>query len=155
MIAMFSDGASRRNPGPSGWGVCYNHEGQWFDLFGGVENSTNGRMEVLAALEAMKAALALPSTQFLLKSDAQYVVRGVNEWLASWKRRDWKKADGKQIEHKDLWVEIDLTLNKLRAAGKRFQVEWVRGHNGHVGNERADMLATSAANMADTKPAKR
>lgn len=133
-VEMFTDGACRGNPGPGGWGVILRYQGQEKELFGGEAETTNNRMELMAVIQGLEA-LSRPC-QLVLTTDSQYVMKGITEWMENWQRRGWKTADRKPVKNKDLW-------QRLTAALERHQVEWqwVRGHTGHVENERADVLA--------------
>ncbi len=134
VVELFSDGACRGNPGPGGWGVLLRYRGNEKELFGAERETTNNRMELMAAisgLENLKRACRVRIT-----TDSQYVMKGITEWMAGWKKRDWKTADRKPVKNVDLWLRLD-------AAIRDHQVEWqwVRGHTGHLENERADALA--------------
>ena len=133
-IVVFTDGACRGNPGPGGWGAILRYRGVEKTLQGGEFGTTNNRMELLGAIHALEA-LTRPS-RVELHTDSQYVQKGISEWIVSWKRRGWKTADNKPVKNQDLWQQLD-------ALATRHKVEWmwVRGHNGHPGNERADQLA--------------
>lgn len=133
-VEMYTDGACRGNPGPGGWGVVLRFQGTEKELYGGEAHTTNNRMELLAVirgLEALKRSVAVTIT-----TDSQYVMKGVTEWMANWKRRGWKTADKKPVKNVDLWQELSDLL-----ANHDVQWEWVRGHSGHPENERADELA--------------
>ncbi len=133
-VEIFTDGACRGNPGPGGWGVLLRHSGREKTLHGGEGVTTNNRMEMMAAIMGLES-LKRPC-KVVLTTDSQYVLKGVTEWLANWKRRGWKTADKKPVKNEDLWRRLD-------AAVARHQVEWqwVRGHTGHEENERVDALA--------------
>ena len=133
-IDIFTDGACKGNPGPGGWGalmVTGEHEKE---LFGGELNTTNNRMELKAVIEAL-SSLTRPC-EVIVHTDSQYVQKGISEWIHGWKARGWKTAAKAPVKNVDLWQALD-------AAQARHQIQWrwVRGHSGHVGNERADVLA--------------
>ncbi len=134
MVEIFTDGACRGNPGPGGWGVLLRYNREEKKLYGGEPDTTNNRMELLAAikgLEALKRPCAVRLT-----TDSQYVKNGLTEWLPNWKQRGWKTAAKKPVKNADLW-------QRLEAAVDRHDVEWrwVRGHSGHAENEIVDQLA--------------
>lgn len=133
-VEVFTDGACRGNPGPGGWGVLLRYKGVEKELFGGERETTNNRMELMAAIEGLQA-LKRPS-QVVITTDSQYVRKGITEWIANWKRRDWRTADKKPVKNKDLWQKLD-------ALSQQHQIEWrwVKGHSGHRENEIADQLA--------------
>ena len=133
-VEIFTDGACRGNPGPGGWGVVFRYGEVEKEIFGGEAATTNNRMELTAVIRALEA-LKQPS-RVLLYTDSQYVQKGIQQWIHSWKRNGWKTADKKDVKNKELWVELD----ELR---KRHDIEWhwVKGHAGHPENERADALA--------------
>lgn len=133
-IEIFTDGACRGNPGPGGWGALLRYNGQEKELYGGESMTTNNRMELLAAIEALKA-LKEPC-QVILTTDSQYVRQGITSWLAGWKRNGWKTAAKKPVKNEDLWRQLD-ELN----ARHKVTWQWVKGHSGHPENERADQLA--------------
>jgi ribonuclease HI len=134
VVHVFTDGACKGNPGPGGWGVLLQAGAQEKELFGGEPLTTNNRMELLAVIRALQA-LRRPS-QLVIHTDSQYVQKGISEWIHGWKARGWMTADRKPVKNVDLWRELDAL-----AAGHRITWRWVRGHNGHPGNERADALA--------------
>jgi len=133
-VEAFTDGACRGNPGPGGWGVVLRHRGHVKELCGGEPLTTNNRMELTAAIRALEALKEPCRVQ--LYTDSTYVKKGVTEWLPQWVKRGWRTADKKPVKNQDLWMELD-------ALTKRHDVSWhwVRGHAGHVENERADALA--------------
>lgn len=136
-VEIFTDGACRGNPGPGGWGAMLRFDGQVKDLYGSERDTTNNRMELMAAIRALES-LQRPC-QVSLTTDSEYVKRGITEWLPGWKKRGWKTAAKKPVKNTDLWQQLE-------AAAKPHQVEWlwVRGHSGHIENERADELANLA-----------
>lgn len=133
-IEIYTDGACRGNPGPGGWGVWLIAGKHQKELFGGEPNTTNNRMELMAAIEGL-AALKSESI-VILTTDSQYVRKGITEWLSGWKLKGWKNSQRKPVKNADLWKLLD-TQNQ------RHQVDWqwVKGHSGHPGNEKADELA--------------
>jgi len=140
-VEAFTDGACRGNPGPGGWGVVLRSGAHERELSGGAPDTTNNRMELTAAIEALKA-LKRPC-QVALYTDSQYVRKGITEWLPAWRARGWRTADKKPVKNQDLWME-------LAALAERHDVEWhwVRGHAGHPENERADALANFGLEQA-------
>ena len=133
-IDIFTDGACSGNPGPGGWGAILRSGAHEPELQGGKPGTTNTRMEKMAAIAALEA-LKRPS-KVRLHTDSSYLKDGITKWLPQWKRRGWKTADKKPVKNVDLW-------QRLEAAEAPHEVEWlwVRGHDGHVENERADALA--------------
>jgi len=133
-VEIYTDGACRGNPGPGGWGVLM----RWGDaektLYGGEHNTTNNRMELMAAIQALEA-INRPC-RVDLTTDSQYLRKGITEWMADWKRRGWKTAARKPVKNRDLWERLD-------ALAQRHEIRWhwVRGHAGHDENERVDELA--------------
>ncbi len=133
-IQIHTDGACRGNPGPGGWGALLQTDGHRKELSGGEHHTTNNRMELMAAIEALKA-LKKPS-QVDLFTDSQYVRKGITEWMSNWKRRKWRTAAGKPVKNRDLWEALDEAL-----IPHEVKWHWVKGHSGDPGNERADTLA--------------
>ncbi|NIJ59617.1 ribonuclease HI [Pseudochelatococcus lubricantis] len=133
-MTIYTDGACSGNPGPGGWGVLLMFRGTGKELSGGEAHTTNNRMELLAAINALEA-LKRPCTVDL-HTDSQYVRQGITSWLASWKQRGWKTADRKPVKNEDLWRRLDEAASRHDVAW-----HWVRGHNGHPENERVDALA--------------
>jgi ribonuclease HI len=133
-IEAFTDGACSGNPGPGGWGVLLRMGKHEKEFFGGEAATTNQRMEIRAAIEALRA-LKRPCS-ITIHSDSKYVVQGMSEWIHGWKRNNWKNAAKKPVANQDLWQELDSL-----AAGHEVYWQWVKGHAGHVENERADGLA--------------
>ena len=133
-IEMFTDGACRGNPGPGGWGVMLRFNSTEKELFGGEAQTTNNRMELMAAIRGLEA-LTKPCS-VVLTTDSQYVMKGITEWMENWKRRGWKTAAKKPVKNVDLWQRLSSALEKHEV-----EWQWVRGHTGHPENERADELA--------------
>ena len=133
-VVIHTDGACSGNPGPGGWGAVLHYSSAEKELWGGEIQTTNNRMELMAAIQALEA-LKRPC-RVELHTDSQYVMKGISEWIHGWKRRGWKTADKKPVKNDDLWMRLD-------AARLRHEVDWrwVKGHAGHEFNERADELA--------------
>lgn len=144
-VVIHTDGACSGNPGPGGWGVLLSYNGHEKELKGGEPETTNNRMELRAAIEALNA-LTKPCAVDLF-TDSSYVKNGITTWLVNWKRNRWRTANKKPVKNADLWQELD-------AARDRHDVtwHWVKGHAGDEGNERADALAR--AGMAPFMPSK-
>ncbi len=134
MIEIYTDGACSGNPGPGGWGVLMMWNGHEKEMYGGEEETTNNRMEMMAVIEALKA-LKKPSP-LKLYTDSKYVMDGITKWMDGWKAKGWKTAAKKPVKNQDLWQEIDALVNMHDV-----QFIWVKGHAGDPGNERADELA--------------
>ena len=147
-IEIYTDGACSGNPGPGGWGAIlrYGRDGQQTEkeLSGAEILTTNNRMELMAAISALKA-LKHPC-QIDLYTDSEYVRRGVLEWLAGWQARGWKTADKKPVKNQDLWEALLAAM-----APHQINWHWVKGHNGHPENERADQLAREAITQLKQK----
>lgn len=133
-VNIYADGGCRGNPGPGGWGVLLLAGGHEKELWGGEADTTNNRMELTAVIRALEA-LKRP-TRAHIHTDSQYVQKGISEWIHNWKRNGWKTADKKPVKNADLWQILD-GLTKTH----QLSWIWVKGHAGHVGNERADRLA--------------
>ena len=131
---IYTDGACRGNPGPGGWGVLLIANQHRRTLHGGDPETTNNRMELTAAIEALNALKG--GQRVVLHTDSKYVMDGINEWLPNWKKRDWKTASKKPVKNKDLWQALDEAV-----ARHEIDWRWVRGHDGNPGNEEADGLA--------------
>lgn len=138
-VHLFTDGACSGNPGPGGWGLILRHPatGKEIERSGAEAMTTNNRMELMAVIEGL-TLLTKPSVVELY-SDSQYVLKGLKEWLASWKRRGWKTADKKPVKNVELWTRLDELAQKHDV-----RMHWIRGHQGHPENERADRLAVQA-----------
>lgn len=137
-VEAHTDGACLGNPGPGGWGALLRYGAKERELSGGEPDTTNNRMELMAAIAALEA-LTEPC-QVALHTDSRYVQQGISEWLPNWVRRGWKTAAGAPVKNQDLW-------QRLHAAAARHRIEWkwVKGHNGDPDNERVDTLAREAA----------
>lgn len=139
-VTIYTDGACRGNPGPGGWGVILSRGNQRKELYGGSPATTSNRMELTAAIEALKALKRPLPVQ--LHSDSKYLIKGITEWLPGWKARGWRKSDGKPVENLDLWQQLEQV-----ASPHAVEWCWVRGHAGNPGNERADTLANLGVDM--------
>jgi ribonuclease HI len=135
-VVIYTDGACRGNPGPGGWGAILKYGRHEKPLSGGEKATTNNRMELQAALEALRA-LNDPC-QVTLFTDSEYLKRGITEWLPGWKRRNWRRKGG-QLANVDLWMRLDEEINR-----HEINWRWVKGHAGHPLNERVDKLARKA-----------
>lgn len=133
-ITIYTDGACKGNPGPGGWGAYLIFGEHEKELFGGENDTTNNRMELLAAIEALEA-LKRPCAVHLI-TDSVYLKDGITKWVAGWKRKGWKTAAGKPVKNKDLWLRLDEAVERHDVSWG-----WVKGHAGDPGNERADELA--------------
>jgi ribonuclease HI len=134
MYEIFTDGACSGNPGPGGWGALINGPNGENELTGGAADTTNNRMELQAAIEALKS---LPTgSAVTLTTDSTYVKDGITSWIKNWKARGWKTAAKKPVKNVDLWQNLDA-----ECARHQVNWQWVKGHAGHAGNERADELA--------------
>jgi ribonuclease HI len=137
VIDIFTDGACSGNPGPGGWAAILRHGGQEKELSGGEPATTNNRMELMAVIAGLSALKRKgPVT---IHTDSRYVLDGASQWLKNWKARGWKTADKKPVKNEDLWRALDAAMD-----GHQIKWVWVRGHSGHVENERADQLARNA-----------
>lgn len=136
-VEIYTDGACSGNPGPGGWGVILRYKGVEKELAGGESDTTNNRMELMAAIAALETLKRRCDVD--LYTDSEYVRQGVTQWLAGWKAKGWKTADKKPVKNQDLWERLDRVLENHNVT-----LHWVRGHDGHPENERADALARSA-----------
>ncbi len=133
-VYIYTDGACRGNPGPGGWGALIRFQDTEKEFFGGENNTTNNRMEMMASIQAL-SQLSRPC-EVILTTDSQYVRKGITEWIINWKKRGWKTANKKPVKNSDLWKQLDELVQKHEVTW-----HWVKGHSGHVENERADELA--------------
>lgn len=141
MIDIYTDGACSGNPGPGGWGVLVRAGKAETELCGGEPATTNNRMELLAVIEALQSFTE--SVEARVFTDSQYVQKGISEWIHSWKQRGWKTAGKEPVKNEDLWRRLDALASKHTVEWR-----WVRGHNGHPENERADALARAGLEQA-------
>lgn len=133
-VQIFTDGACSGNPGPGGWGAVLRHDGHEKELCGGAAETTNNRMEMTAAIEALRA-LKQPC-QVDLYTDSVYLRSGITEWIHGWKRKGWRTAARTAVKNADLWRALDELIGRHEVSW-----HWVKGHAGHPENERADALA--------------
>jgi ribonuclease HI len=134
VVDIFTDGACSGNPGPGGWGAVMRYRGKERELFGGEPSTTNNRMELMAAIQALET-LTRPCT-VRVHTDSQYLRNGITAWIHQWKRNGWRTAGRQPVKNADLWQRLDAALGR-----HRIEWLWVRGHSGHPENERADALA--------------
>ncbi len=134
IVEIFTDGACRGNPGPGGWGVVMRYKGKEKTLYGGEADTTNNRMEMMAAIKALES-LTRPST-VRLTTDSKYVIQGITEWINGWKKNGWKNSAKQLVKNVDLWQRLDQARSTHEV-----QWCWVKGHSGHRENEQADQLA--------------
>ncbi len=140
-VEIFSDGACKGNPGVGGWGALLRMGEVEKELFGGEANTTNNRMELKAVIEALRALTR--ACDVVVHTDSQYVQKGISEWIHGWKAKGWKTAAKKPVKNDDLWKELDQLASQHKVDWR-----WVKGHAGHVENERADQLANRGAELA-------
>ncbi len=140
-VEIFTDGACKGNPGPGGWGALLRMGKHQKELYGGERETTNNRMELMAAIEALKA-LKRPC-KVSLTTDSQYVRKGITEWMTGWKQRGWKNSAKKPVKNADLWKQLDEESQK-----HDIDWHWVKGHSGHPENELADELANRGVEQA-------
>ena len=133
-LHIYTDGACKGNPGPGGWGVLLQYKGRELELFGGEDSTTNNRMELQAVIEGLSALKR--RSNVLLVTDSKYVMQGMQQWLANWKKRGWKTASKQPVKNLDHWQQLDAQEQQHDVLW-----QWVAGHTGHPGNERADNLA--------------
>lgn len=137
-VEIFTDGACKGNPGPGGWGVLMRMGRHEKEMSGGEANTTNNRMELTAAIKGL-AALIEPCTVELY-SDSKYVVEGMTSWVEGWQKRGWRTANKRPVQNEDLWRELIEVASRHEVTW-----HWVKAHNGHIENERADQLASAKA----------
>lgn len=136
-VEIFTDGACSGNPGPGGWGAILRAKGVEKELSGAESHTTNNRMELMAVIAAVEA-LKRPC-HVTITTDSQYVMKGMTEWLAGWKKKNWRTANKKPVKNAELWQRLEQALTDHKV-----KWHWVRGHQGHAENERADQLAVKA-----------
>ena len=133
-VIIYTDGACRGNPGPGGWGVLIENGESSKQLYGGDISTTNNKMELTAAIMALKEIKE--PCEIILYTDSKYVLQGIEEWIHNWKKRDWRGANKKPVKNIELWKELDELRDE-----HNIKWNWVKGHSGDPGNETADMLA--------------
>jgi len=133
-VEIFTDGACKGNPGPGGWGVLLRYGKEEKRLWGGEAQTTNNRMELLAAIKGLEALSR--KCKVRLTTDSQYVRNGITEWISNWKRKNWRTANRQPVKNVDLWQRLDDLVGR-----HDIEWHWVKGHSGHVENEIADALA--------------
>ena len=137
-VEIFTDGACLGNPGPGGWGVLLRWRGEEKELYGGEADTTNNRMELMAAIQGLESLNRETSAD--LYTDSTYVQKGITEWIHGWKQKGWRTAAKKPVKNKDLWQRLDEAVESHDV-----NWHWVKGHAGHPENERADELAGRGA----------
>ena len=141
MIKVFTDGACKGNPGQGGWGALILENDAEREIYGGESNTTNNRMELMAVIKALE--LLKEQKYITVFTNSTYVQKGISEWIINWKRNGWKSSNKKSVKNKDLWVELDNLNDQMSV-----KWQWIKGHAGHSGNERADYLANLGVNSS-------
>ena len=134
MIKIYTDGACKGNPGVGGWGAIIMQDEKNIELFGGENETTNNRMELMAVIMALKEISS--NLELTIYTDSTYVQKGISEWIKNWKINNWRSSSKKPVKNKDLWIELDEAVGS-----RKINWEWVKGHAGNEGNEKADELA--------------
>jgi len=134
LVVIYTDGACRGNPGPGGWGAVLQFKDKTREIYGGEQQTTNNRMELMAAIKSLETLSR--ACKVKLNTDSKYVLQGITEWMVNWKARGWKTAAKKPVKNEDLWRRLDSAIER-----HEIQWQWVKGHSGNVGNELADSLA--------------
>ncbi|MEE2698744.1 MAG: ribonuclease HI [Pseudomonadota bacterium] len=137
-VEIFTDGSCLGNPGPGGWGVVLRWRGNEKEFYGGEPNTTNNRMELMAAIKGLESLSR--ASNAILTTDSKYVMQGITEWIHDWKKRNWLTASKKPVKNKDLWIRLDKAL-----VSHKVEWHWVKGHAGNADNERVDKLAVRGA----------
>ncbi|MDB9703728.1 ribonuclease HI [Rhodospirillales bacterium] len=143
-VEIFTDGACSGNPGPGGWGAILRWRSEEKEIYGGEPDTTNNRMEMMAAIQALEGLKRV--TNVVLYTDSTYLRDGITKWIHGWKRNGWKTAAKKPVKNEDLWRRLDDAL-----ADHEIDFRWVKGHSGHPENERADELARLGSEAAAQK----
>jgi len=141
IVEIYTDGACRGNPGPGGWGASLRFKGEQKDLYGAERETTNNRMELMAAIQGLEA-LNRPCV-VKIYTDSKYVLEGITRWMPAWKQRGWKTASKQPVKNAELWQRLDRIASSVAEQGD-LSWQWVKGHSGHDGNEYADELANRA-----------
>ena len=136
IIRIYTDGACRGNPGPGGWGALLRYRGHEKTLYGGEQETTNNRMELMAVIAALGALKNDTAAPVEIHTDSKYVQQGMQSWIHGWKRNGWKTSDKKPVKNADLWQQLDQLAHRFTISW-----HWVKGHAGHPENEQADALA--------------
>jgi len=144
-VQLITDGACLGNPGPGGWAFILRYKEKARECFGSEPSTTNNRMELTAAVEGLRALKVACEVEVV--TDSEYVKNGITQWIHGWKRKGWKRADGKPVLNKDLWEELDSEVRRHKA-----DWVWTKGHADHVDNNRCDELATTAAREQTKSP---
>jgi len=137
IVEMYTDGACSGNPGPGGWGVLLRYGKHQKTLSGSEPNTTNNRMELMAAIKGLTALQR--DCKVIIITDSQYLKNGMTQWIPNWKAKNWKTANNKPVKNQDLWQQLEDQVAKHQV-----EWQWVKGHSGHIENEIADELATTA-----------
>ncbi len=137
LVRIYADGACRGNPGPGGYGAIMKYGGQEKELYGYSPHTTNNIMELTAVITALESLKKKSSV--LIVTDSQYVIKGITEWISGWKKRGWKTASKQPVKNQELWQKLDALVSSHNVSW-----QWVKGHAGHLENERADALANYA-----------
>lgn len=135
-LVIYTDGACSGNPGPGGWGALMIFGNKEKEIFGGEAETTNNRMELMAAQKALEAIKPDYRGKIIIWTDSSYLKKGITEWIHNWKAKNWRKSDKKPVANADLWQRLDRLVK-----GKDIDWKWIKGHDGNAGNERADELA--------------
>ena len=139
MIKIYTDGSCLENPGNGGWAAIIIDDGKKTQIKGSKKNTTNNQMELIAAIETLKALKKY--TEICIITDSNYVKKGITEWLPSWKENNWKTSSKKEVKNRKLWEELEELVNR-----NKVDWLWVKGHAGNIENERADFLAREEIN---------
>ena len=143
-VEIFTDGACRGNPGPGGWGAVMRYKGKTRELYGGEAETTNNRMELMAAIVALETLQR--ACKVSVTTDSKYVMQGITQWIEGWKKRGWKNSAKKPVKNVDLWQRLDEA-----ACRHDVRWHWVKGHSGHAENEQADALANKGIDEMQLK----
>jgi ribonuclease HI len=139
-LQVYTDGACSGNPGPGGYGIVFVCENKSYDYSGGDKSTTNNRMEMMGAIVALTLLKNNVTSPVEMITDSQYLKDGITKWILSWKKNGWKTSSKQEVKNKDLWLMLDEALLDF----KNLTWHWVKGHNGHTWNDRADLLAKNA-----------
>jgi len=154
-VVIYCDGACSGNPGPGGWGSLVAYRNQVTELGGAAQSTTNNRMELTAAIEALQfvlvRSLLKDQLKILILTDSVYVIRGITQWIKGWKSRGWKTAEQKEVLNQDLWLQLDNVLASIKNKNPLVDLSWnfIKGHAGFEGNERCDKIAVAFSKKED------